>query len=212
MNAASRAQIKLGGSLLAWDPEEQIITARDMAARGIEVHADVIDASFSTKNGVSARVLRLLAAEFGTCLDVHLMARDPTAAIMALPPSPFDRLTVHVRARMWAQTLRPLPRQRARSFWLSIDPSDWTGDRGTANLVAMLDAQEPDGILIMLTPAGVPGRSAQLEALKSDVWNLATRYGPIGVDGGVSVGNLSSVVEAGARYAVVGRSLVMLAG
>jgi len=171
----------------------------------------MIDASFSAKNGVSGRVLRILAAEFGPYLDVHLMAEDPVAAITALPQGPFDRLTVHVRPRESSRTLRPLPRQQARSFWLSIETGDWTGDLGTANLAVMLDAQEPDGILIMLTPAGVPGRSAQLESLKSDVWNLATHYGPIGVDGGVVVGNLSSVVEAGARYAVAGRSLARLA-
>lgn len=203
---AASAGVCLGGSLLAFEEDERDEVAAEMAAHGLMLHADVLDDSFVARNGVSAELLERLAGHFGDRLDVHVMVRQVGEVALRLPSARFARLTVHVNAQDESAAKLSLRPARAAEYWIGLDPAGWVGPAALQHLDAVVRAQRPDGILVMLTPPGVPGRAADLDLLGSAVWALAGCR-PRGTDGGVTAENLERIVAAGASYVVAGRAL-----
>ncbi len=191
------------GSILTVAPEARLHAAGELVDAGAFIHADVLDDSFPMKHGVSAELLAALSERWADRLDVHVMAENSTAATTLPLGRTIARLTVHVHEGE-AGGIRDLLGDAADQLWLSIDPRTWSSADAVSTLI---DEERPDGILMMLTSPGVPDLSADAMIMRSTPWRAARERVPLGVDGGVRADLLASIVDAGADYVVVGRSL-----
>ncbi len=196
---AAALDVTLAGSVIALPPERRIDHARSLIAGGHWVHADRIEGSFRGQAGVSLEEVHELAGIPDIRLDVHLMVDDVLADLTGLPSHGIARITVQSDGRAGLADLVRHCRTLAPEVWLAFH-KDAIAD-------THLKASGADGVLVLLTPPGQPGRRADLDRLP--LVQAACDHGwPAGVDGGVTEENLDHISESGARYAVVGRALV----
>jgi pentose-5-phosphate-3-epimerase len=203
LTAIGRLGATPSGSIITVAPEDRLATAEQLVEAGAFVHADVLDDSFPMRDGVDAELLAVLAERWPEWLDVHLMAKHPRVATSLRLGSRIARLTIHVREGQ-AGGVRGFLDGAAEQLWLSIDPHRWSSADAVARLI---NGERPDGILMMLTPPGVPNVSADVTIVGSRPWREVKDRVSLGVDGGVQGDLLASIVDAGADYIVVGRSL-----
>lgn len=196
---ARAAGIVLGGSVIAVPPHRRLTTAKQLLAAGHWVHADIIGGSYRGQNGVNDAEINMLMAVAGPLLDAHLIVDQLEEAIDLLPTG-LGRVTLQSPEPSAAPGLVVRARRRATSVWVAVDglPGQCVNEMGV---------RSADGLLLMLTPPGQPGHSADLSKLVN-ARTVVDSGMPLGVDGGVThdiVGRLSS---AGVQYAVVGRGLL----
>ena len=195
---ASALDLTLSGSVIALPPDRRTEHARSLTARGHWVHADRIEGSFRGQAGVSLEEVHELARLPGIRLDVHLMVDDLAAELSGLPGRGIARITVQSDGREDLAELVRHSRSHAREVWLAVHRGATDGTH--------LRESGADGVLVMLTPPGQPGRLADLGQLPL-VKAACHHAGPVGVDGGVTDADLDLIAGAGATYAVVGRAL-----
>lgn len=194
--------ITLSGSVIAVPAEQRFAHARLLTRDGHWVHADRIEGSYRGQPGVSLGEVRELAHLPGIRLDVHLMVDDIRGDLGNLPGQGIDRVTLQSDGRDDLAELVTSAREHASEVWLAIH----------AGSMQVTDLRETgaDGVLVMLTSPGQPGQEADLDRL-SLVRSARLHDWPVGVDGGVTAANLDPINDAGARYAVAGRSLAPVA-
>lgn len=196
---ARRAGITLSGSVIAVPANQRDVLAERLLGSGHWVHADMIAGRYLGQDGVRAEEIVRLAALAGPKLDVHLMVDRLTEAIDGLPDG-LGRITLQFPAGGGIEAALGQARSKARSVWIALD------NPPAADLQTALDFG-PDGLLVMLTPPGMPGHSADLQRLRH-VQEPFPRLPPLGVDGGVNAENFDLLRDAGVVYAVAGRALV----
>ncbi len=194
---AAALDVTVSGSVIALPPARRMDHARSLTAGGHWVHADRIEGSFRGQAGVCLEEVHELAHLAGIRLDVHLMVDDLPAELSALPTRGIARLTLQSDGRDDLAHLVRLSRGLADEVWLGVRD---------ALEAAQLEQSGADGVLVMLTPPGQPGHSADLERLP--LVRATCELGwPAGVDGGVNAANLEHISGSGAGYVVVGRAL-----
>ncbi|MGB3685722.1 MAG: hypothetical protein WA991_07870 [Ornithinimicrobium sp.] len=190
--------VTLSGSVIAVPTGQRTDHARLLTAEGHWVHADRIEGSYRGQAGVSLPEIRGFANLPDIRLDVHLMVDDILSDLDKLPGHGIDRVTLQSDGRDDLTELVSRAREHASEVWLALH----TGS------IQVTDLRETgaDGVLVMLTPPGQPGHQADLNQLS--LVRVACHHDwPVGVDGGVTAANLDPINEAGAVYAVAGRSL-----
>ncbi len=196
---AAAAGVTLAGSLIAVAPKQRPAITEELVAHGHWVHADIIGGSYRGQVGVDLDELRVIRDVHGIRLDVHLMVDDPMEALAALPEH-VHRITVQVPATADVESVVAAARGQADEVWLSIDVRDPSKVEATL-------AANVEGMLVMLTPPGKAGFSADLRML--DVTRSVAAAGlTIGIDGGVNATNFVELVDADVQYAVAGRGLL----
>jgi pentose-5-phosphate-3-epimerase len=195
----------VSGSLLAVTPAGRMNAARALWSCGAWVHADVLEGSYAHQPGIDYSEIQELHRLNALGLDVHLMVDNPVDACRKLP-SHLGRITIQVAPGEPLQDIIAEARARTNSLWLAADESF---DSPALNFLAASSAEcGVSGILVMLTPAGQPGKRAGADRIE-EVRRLHQMFAlPIGVDGDVNSQNLGAVVEAGATYVVSGRALM----
>jgi pentose-5-phosphate-3-epimerase len=201
-----RRGLVLAGSLLAVPPSSRLAAAESLWRSGAWAHADVIDGPFGSRDSLGLIEIHALARRRASAVDVHLMVDDPAAWCAELPP--VGRVTVQVHDGIDLGAAAASARRLGSELWWAVDSEHATG-AALELLLASLSAEpglRADGVLVMLTP---PGRSGfSLDPARLDDVRAACRFTEhVGVDGGVSEEFLDAIAEAGARYAVCGRSL-----
>ena len=144
------------------------------------VHIDVMDGAFAPNITIGPAVIKSIRPYSGRVFDVHLMVKEPERYIDDFVEAGADLVTVHAEACIHLDRTVQHIKERGALAGVAINP---------ATPVCMLEPVlgEIDMALLMM---GRQGRKAELE-----------------VDGGVTLENVSLVLEAGASVIVAGSAV-----
>lgn len=202
----SEIQRKLAPSILAADFTrlgEEVRLADEAGADMI--HIDVMDGSFVPSISFGMPIVKAVKSVTKKPLDVHLMIRKPERYLDEFAACGADIITVHVEA---CQELEKTI-NRIKELGLKAGV--------TLNPTTPIDTIEPvigqvDMILIMTVNPGFGGQkyiessTDKIKALRR-LLNEKNLNTDIEVDGGLTLDNVSVVLEAGANVIVSGTSV-----
>ncbi|MCM6761233.1 hypothetical protein NB037_02265 [Rathayibacter sp. ZW T2_19] len=186
----------LAGSLLAVPDSLREAAARELTARGLWVHADIIEGRFGDRPSVSTDTIAAIAAIPGVRLDVHLMVDNVLDWLLRLPGG-LGRITIQDPDGGLSALEIASAGALAEEVWTAVVP----GERRPT------DRAQIDGLLVMLTPPGQAGHTLDHSALDVVAEYSAAQEHPVGVDGGVTADTATDALRAGATYLVSGRGL-----
>lgn len=163
------------------------------------LHFDIMDGVFVPNLSFGPHVLEGLKKEVHAVYDTHLMVADPLALLEAFIKAGSDRITVHVEAKHFEESLARI-REAGLQAGASLKPAT-----PAAALVPYFDRL--DLILVMSVEPGFGGQKlipSQVEKIRE--LRLLGFAGEIEVDGGITVENAPLLAQAGATTLVMGTS------
>jgi ribulose-phosphate 3-epimerase len=179
---------------------------RDLLNGGTRVfHFDVGDGHFVEPITIGPIVLESIAPivhERGGVVDVHLMVEEPEKHIPQIARAGGDSVTFHVEASEDPATTIALAREHALGVGVAFKPE-------TAVVDAAKAAEGADLCLCMSIEPGYSGQEFMPAALPRirELRSLLPDEAFVQVDGGISLGNVREVHEAGAALIVTGSAL-----
>lgn len=182
---------------------EQIKAAEKAGAE--YVHIDVMDGLFVPSISFGMPIVRSVRQITDTVLDVHLMIQQPERYIEEFAECGADIITFHLEATQNPQAVIDLIHQKGLKAGMSIKPATPADE-----VKPYLDTV--DMILVMTVEPGFGGQlyiEASTQKIK-DVRELIRQTGreiDVQVDGGIHVGNLKKVLDAGANVIVAGSAI-----
>ena len=182
---------------------EQIKAAEKAGAE--YVHIDVMDGLFVPSISFGMPIVRSVRQITDTVLDVHLMIQQPERYIEEFAECGADIITFHLEATQNPQAVIDLIHQKGLKAGMSIKPATPADE-----VKPYLDTV--DMILVMTVEPGFGGQlyiEASTQKIK-DVRELIQQTGreiDVQVDGGIHVGNLKKVLDAGANVIVAGSAI-----
>ena len=182
---------------------EQIKAAEKAGAE--YVHIDVMDGLFVPSISFGMPIVRAVRQITDTVLDVHLMIQQPERYIEEFAECGADIITFHLEATQNPQAVIDLIHQKGLKAGMSIKPATPADE-----VKPYLDTV--DMILVMTVEPGFGGQlyiEASTQKIK-DVRELIQQTGreiDVQVDGGIHVGNLKKVLDAGANVIVAGSAI-----
>jgi ribulose-phosphate 3-epimerase len=189
------------------------ILAADFAALGAAIaaaerggadyiHIDVMDGHFVPNLTVGPPVVKSLKRSAKVPFDVHLMIEDPDRFIPAFAEAGANMLSVHVEAVTHLHRTIGFIKSFGVKAGVVLNPSTPT--------VALEEiAGDVDFVLLMTVNPGfggqtfIPRCASKIEATRAMLDCCGSRA-PIEVDGGIDLGSVALVVEAGAEILVAG--------
>ena len=169
------------------------------------VHVDVMDGRFVPNITLGMPVVAALRKETALTLDCHLMIEDPARYAVEFVKAGADWVSIHQEADPHAHRTLAAIRQAGAKAGLVLNPGT-----PVETLVDLLD--DLDFVLLMSVNPGFGGQSfiprvldkvRRLDALRG---KAKTPF-LIQVDGGVSLGNASALIQAGADVLVAGNAV-----
>ncbi len=169
------------------------------------IHVDVMDGHFVPNLTIGPPVIRAVKRVATVPLDVHLMVENPDPYLEAYVEAGASMVSVHVEVlRHLHRTIAAIKELGAQAG-VVLNPA--------TPVAALKDvAADVDYVLVMSVNPGFGGQSFiphSLEKLR-EVRALLASAGSaafVEVDGGVDVGNVRAVVEAGASVIVAGSAI-----
>ena len=202
----SYARIEIAPSILASNFArlgEEIHTVEQAGADVI--HVDVMDGHFVPNISIGLPVVESLRKATRLPLDVHLMIERPEEYIEEFVRAGATRVLVHQEATVHLDRALAMIREHGAEAGAAINP---------ATPVLMLSdvLDKLDTVLVMSVNPGFGGQKfirGALEKIRQlNQWR--TRYNAsfrIEVDGGVDLGNVAELAQAGANTFVAGSSI-----
>ncbi len=198
--------IRLAPSILAADFAALGDAIAAAEAGGADyIHVDVMDGHFVPNLTVGPAVVRSLKRLATVPLDVHLMITDPDRYAKAFVEAGASMLSVHVEVLPHLNRSLAYIKELGAKAGVAINPS--------TPVVALEEvAPDVDHVLVMSVNPGfggqafLPRSASKIKSLRA-MLDRAGNAAPIGVDGGIDVDTVSSVVEAGAEILVAGSSI-----
>jgi ribulose-phosphate 3-epimerase len=200
------ARIEIAPSILAANFARLGDEIRMVEQAGAEViHVDVMDGHFVPNISIGIPVVESLRKATRLPLDVHLMIERPEEYIERFVRAGATRVLVHEEATVHLDRALAMIREHGAEAGAVINP---------ATPVVMLGEvlDKVDTVLVMSVNPGFGGqkfiRGAMEKIRQLNQWR--TRYNAsfrIEVDGGVDLGNIAELAQAGANTFVAGSSI-----
>jgi ribulose-phosphate 3-epimerase len=200
------ARIEIAPSILAANFARLGDEIRMVEQAGAEViHVDVMDGHFVPNISIGIPVVESLRKATRLPLDVHLMIERPEEYIERFVRAGATRVLVHEEATVHLDRALAMIREHGAEAGAVINP---------ATPVVMLGEvlDKVDTVLVMSVNPGFGGQKfirGALEKIRQlNQWR--TRYNAsfrIEVDGGVDLGNIAELAQAGANTFVAGSSI-----
>ena len=193
-------------SLLAADFSRLAEDIRHVEEAGAQyLHLDVMDGAFVPSISFGMPVIQSLRKNSNMTFDVHLMIEDPDRYLDEFAAIGADILTVHAEACTHLDRTIQKIHQLGKKAGVALNPA-------TPLSVIEWVLPEVDMVLLMSVNPGFGGQkyipyvTDKIRALRAMVDGRGLET-DIEVDGGVSLANVSSVLEAGANVMVAGSAV-----
>lgn len=189
---------KMAASVLAADVLRLGEAAEMVKRTGCDyLHFDIMDGVFVPNISFGPHVLAGMKHAVDMLYDTHLMIADPLPYIDVFAESGSDAITVHVEAQHFEESLKKI-RKLGLNVGASLKPA-------TPALVLQPFFATIDSILVMTVEPGFGGQKLMpSQLMKIRKLRELGFDGEIKVDGGVTLENAKSIVEAGADTLVMG--------
>ena len=196
----------LSPSLLAADFSRLAEDIRNVEEAGAQyLHLDVMDGAFVPSISFGMPVIQSLRKNSNMTFDVHLMIEDPDRYLDEFAAIGADILTVHADPCTHLDRTIQKIHQLGKKAGVALNPA-------TPLSVIEWVLPEVDMVLLMSVNPGFGGQkyipyvTDKIRALRAMVDGRGLET-DIEVDGGVSLANVSSVLEAGANVMVAGSAV-----
>lgn len=198
----------LAPSILAADFKRLGQQVSETADAGAEyIHIDVMDGMFVPSISFGMPVIKSIRSCTDKVFDVHMMVEEPGRYAGAMKEAGADLLCVHQEACCHLDRTIHQIRELGMKAGVALNP---------ATPVSMLDCilEQVDMVLIMSVNPGFGGQKL-LPYTMEKVRQVRDRLRELGkeeqiriqVDGGVTLGNVDQVLEAGANVIVAGSAV-----
>ena len=180
-----------------------IKTAEEAGAEYI--HFDMMDGTFVPNISFGAPIIKAVRNDIKSFFDVHMMVQEPIRYIDDVAKAGADGITVHQEACLHLDRTIAKIKESGLKAGIALNP---------ATPINTLDCILPmaDLILLMTVNPGFGGQKFILYTMdkirelrkKADSMGLQLN---IGVDGGVTLDNISSIRDAGANFFIAGSAV-----
>lgn len=202
----SEVVVKLSPSILSADYSklgEEIKTVVDAGAEYI--HLDCMDGNFVPSMSIGMPVIRSIRKVTDAIFDVHLMVKEPLRFLQQYRDAGADIITVHAEACSQLDITIAKIKELGCKAGVALNP---------ATPLSMLDfvLENIDMVLIMGVNPGfggqkyIPSMTRKINELRLMIESRGFDV-DIAVDGGVTLDNVRTVIDAGANIIVAGSSV-----
>ena len=170
------------------------------------IHVDVMDGMFVPNISFGMPVMKSIRPYITGVMDVHLMIKSPERYIKEFYEAGADLITFHVEATDHVHRVIQQIKELGIRAGVAINP-------GTPVSILKAIIEEVDMVLVMSVNPGFGGQKFIPSALCkiNEVSEMAKKVGRgdllIQVDGGVTMDNVTSILQAGANVIVAGSSI-----
>ena len=167
------------------------------------IHVDIMDGHFVPNISFGPDVVAAFRPHTDLPLDVHLMVEDAIRFIPAFAKAGADIITVHLEAEQDVQKSVDLIHRLGLKAGVAISP-------GTPELILMNMLTQVEMVLVMTVEPGFGGQrfmpdvAKKVRAIRQMQVNPSLR---IGVDGGINLDNVKSVIRDGADVIIAGSAV-----
>lgn len=167
------------------------------------IHVDIMDGHFVPNISFGPDVVAAFRPHTDLPLDVHLMVEDAIRFIPAFAKAGADIITVHMEAEQDVQKSVDLIHRLGLKAGVAISP-------GTPELILMNMLAQVEMVLVMTVEPGFGGQrfmpdvAKKVRAIRQMQVNPSLR---IGVDGGINLDNVKSVIRDGADVIIAGSAV-----
>lgn len=169
------------------------------------LHLDIMDGNFVPNISYGPMVVKALRPHTRLFFDVHLMIDHPDAFIKDFTSAGADLITVHQESTKHLHRTIQTIKDQGLKAGVSLNPA-------TSNTVLENILPDIDMVLLMSVNPGFGGQSFIPQSLKkiAGLKKMINEINPevlIQVDGGITLENAASVLEAGADILVAGSAI-----
>lgn len=169
------------------------------------LHIDVMDGLFVPSLSFAMPVISSIRKYTDIFFDVHLMIEKPERYIKEFAEAGADLITFHLEATQDAEATIASIRSFGKKVGITIKPAT-----PAEAVIPYLD--KVDMVLIMTVEPGFGGQKLIPECVQkiTDVRKWIEERGlnvDVEVDGGINVGNVRSIIDAGANVIVAGSAV-----
>ncbi len=169
------------------------------------IHIDVMDGMFVPNISLGIPVIKSIRGYTNKVFDVHLMIEEPGRYIEAFKDAGADIITIHAEACKHLHSTVSLIKSYGLKAGVSLNPA-------TPISVIEYVIDELDMVLVMSVNPGFGGQSFipsaihKISALRDVICGRGLEC-DIQFDGGVTLDNVKSIVDAGANVIVAGSAI-----
>ena len=167
------------------------------------IHVDIMDGHFVPNISFGPDVVAAFRPHTDLPLDVHLMVEDAIRFIPAFAKAGADIITVHMEAEQDVQKSVDLIHRLGLKAGVAISP-------GTPELILMNMLTQVEMVLVMTVEPGFGGQRFMPDVAKKVRAIRQMQVNPslhIGVDGGINLDNVKSVIRDGADVIIAGSAV-----